>query len=95
MSKPEWIPFDNNFLVVAEFEHSQEDADKYNKGDRGGPNVMAGRLDEATTLRRAFQRATDGYSFKSLGRVTIARLIFEDIPMDLLMTELARRDEPT
>ena len=80
-------------MVVTEFEHSRADADKYYKGKRGGPVMLQANLDEAKTLRKNFELAIDGYSFRGHGRVTIARIVFENIPIDLLMTELARQDE--
>ena len=95
MSKPDWIPFENNYVIVTEFDSSAESAEKY-KLARRGPLVGETYIDEAKTLRRAFEKVTSPYGGKQgYGRVTIARLSFEDIPIDMLMTELARQDEPT
>ena len=95
MSKPDWIPFENNYVLVSEFDTDAESATKY-KHDRRGPLVMETYLDSATTLRRAFDLTYGSYASRSkYGRVTIARLVFENIPMDMLMTELARQDDPT
>ena len=94
MSRPDWIPFDKNYVLVSEFDSDEESASKY-KHPRRGPLVMETYLDTAITLRRAFESATDKYSPRTkYGRVTIARLVFEDIPLDMLMTELARQDDP-
>ncbi len=94
MSKPDWVPFDNNYIVVSEFDTDDESATKYKHAKRG-PLVMETYLDNAMTLRRAFESVTSSYSYpKRYGRVTIARLVFEDIPLDILMTELTRLDEP-
>lgn len=95
MSKPDWIPFENNYVLVREFDCSAEDAVKYNHGRRG-PIAHETLLDEAQTLRRAFESIASPYSYnKRYGRVTIARLVFEDIPLDILMTELANHDKET
>ena len=95
MSKPDWIPFENNYVPVTEFDSDAESSAKY-KHDRRGPIVAETYLDSATTLRRAFELAYGSYAPRmKYGRVTIARLVFENIPMDMLMTELTRQDDPT
>lgn len=93
VSKPDWVPFENNYVLVSEFDSDDESAAKY-KSRKRGPIVMETYLDTATTLRRAFEHATSGYRPK-YGRCTIARLVFEDFPLDMLMEELTRLDEPT
>ena len=93
MSKPDWIPFENNYVLISEFDSDAESAAKY-KSTRRGPIAMEAYLDTAMTLRRAFEECTSSYHFKGHGRMTIARLTFEDIPLDMLMTELARQDDP-
>ena len=95
MSKPDWIPFENNYVIVREFDRSVEDAIKYNNGKRRGPIAHETLMDEATTLRRAFENCISPYHSANCGRATIARLVFEDIPLDILMTELANHDKET
>ena len=91
MSKPDRIPFDNNYVVITEFDTTDEFQAKYssNKAKRG-PLLAETYLDEACTLRRAFEMVGSRAGY---GRVTIARLVFEDIPLDILMSELAQQDD--
>lgn len=96
MSKPDWIPFENNYVLVTEFDTTDEFQAKYSsKTPKRGPLIAETYLDEARTLRRAFEAATSPYRARvGYGRVTVARLVFEDIPLDLLLSELAQIDEP-